>query len=157
MKQSKRILFFTLTVAGFALLECVLTALLSPHVADSLFLSRTFPYLARLLAVIPPFLALGAAVEAMSYYGREIMLPAYYDITLQGKIARDDESAGVLDLIFDTAMLDLGTLYNFGGMRDIFTNMVETKTNTFTSTYASIEQNVNTAIDKLIETVSALD
>nr|MBQ4319231.1 extracellular solute-binding protein [Clostridia bacterium] len=101
--------------------------------------------------------AVGAAVEAMSYYGREIMLPAYYDITLQGKIARDDESAGVLDLIFDTAMLDLGTLYNFGGMRDIFTAMVETKTNTFTSTYASIEQNVNTAIDKLVETVSALD
>lgn len=69
MKQSKRILFFTLTVAGFALLECVLTALLSPHVADSLFLSRTFPYLARLLAVIPPFLALGAAVEAIRVRG----------------------------------------------------------------------------------------
>ena len=101
--------------------------------------------------------AVGAAVETMSYYGREIMLPAYYDITLQGKIARDDESAGVLDLIFDTAMLDLGTLYNFGGMRDIYTNMVDTKTNNFTSTYASIEQTVNTAIGTLVETVSALN
>lgn len=69
MKQSRTILFFALTVLGFSLLECVLTALLAPHVSESLFLSRTFPYLARLLAVIPPFLALGAAVEAIRVRG----------------------------------------------------------------------------------------
>lgn len=69
MKQSKRILIFALSVAGFALLECLLTALLSPHISESLFLTRIFPYLARLLAVIPPFLALGAAVNAIRVRG----------------------------------------------------------------------------------------
>lgn len=69
MKQSKQFLFFTLTVLGFALLECLLTAILSPYLSESLFLSRTFPFVARVLAVIPPFLALGAAVEAIRVRG----------------------------------------------------------------------------------------
>ena len=69
MKQSRCLLLFSLTVGGFALVECLLTALLSPYVAESLFLSRSFPYLARLLAVIPPFLAFGAAVEAIRVRG----------------------------------------------------------------------------------------
>ena len=65
MKQSKQFLFFTLTLVGFAALECVLTALLSPLLEESLFLTRVFPFLARVLAVIPPFLALGTAVGAV--------------------------------------------------------------------------------------------
>ena len=69
MKQNKRILFFILTVLGFSLLECLLTALLSPLVTESLFVSRVFPYFTRLLAVIPPFLALGAATEAIRVRG----------------------------------------------------------------------------------------
>ncbi|MBE6655592.1 MAG: hypothetical protein E7609_01820 [Ruminococcaceae bacterium] len=69
MKQSKQILFFTLSVVGFATFECLLTALLSPLVEESLFLSRIFPYAARLLAVIPPFLALGTAVGAIRVRG----------------------------------------------------------------------------------------
>nr|MBQ4317860.1 extracellular solute-binding protein [Clostridia bacterium] len=101
--------------------------------------------------------AVGAAVEALSYYGRELMLPAYYDVTLQGKVARDDESAAVLDILFDTAMLDLGTLYNFGGIRDIWVGMVNNKSNTFVSSFEAISGNVDKAIADLVETVEALD
>lgn len=69
MKQSRSFLFFALSIVGFAVLECLLTALLSPNLEDSLFLSRVFPYVARVLAVFPPFLALGAAVEAIRVHG----------------------------------------------------------------------------------------
>ena len=69
MKQSKQILFFTLSIVGFAVLECLLTALLSPMLEESVFLTRVFPYVARTLAVIPPFLALGAAVDAIRVRG----------------------------------------------------------------------------------------
>ncbi len=65
MKQSRLFLFFTLTLCGFAVLECVLTALLSPLMEESLFLTRVFPFVARALAVIPPFLAIGTAVGAI--------------------------------------------------------------------------------------------
>jgi len=101
--------------------------------------------------------AVGAAVETLSYYGREILLRAYYEINLQGKVARDDESAAVLDIIFDAATLDLGKIYNFGGIRDIWAVIANSNTNIFSSMYASIEQTMNTAIDKLVDTVSELD
>lgn len=65
MKPSKQFLFFTLTVFGFAAVECVLTAFLSPMLEESLFLTRVFPFVARVLAVIPPFLAIGTAVGAV--------------------------------------------------------------------------------------------
>nr|MBQ4319232.1 hypothetical protein [Clostridia bacterium] len=100
---------------------------------------------------------IGAAIEALSYYGRELMLKAYYDVTLQGKVARDDESAEVLDIIFDTSIIDLGNLYNFGGMRDIWAGFVTSGTNSFPSTYAGISEKVDLAIESLIETVSALE
>ena len=89
MKPSKQILFFTLSVAGFAALECLLTAFLSPLVEESLFLSRSFPYIARLLAVIPPFLALGTAVEAIRVRGlgyAYIYMGIYAGVTLFAQI-----------------------------------------------------------------------
>lgn len=69
MKQSKQILFFSLSIVGFAVLECLLTALFSPLLEESVFLTRVFPYVARVLAVIPPFLALGTAVGAIRVRG----------------------------------------------------------------------------------------
>ena len=89
MKQSKQILFFTLTVALFAAIECVLTALLAPLLAESLFLTRVFPFIARLLAVIPPFLAIGTAVGAIRVRGLAysfVFLGIYAGISLLSQI-----------------------------------------------------------------------
>ena len=89
MKRSRSFLFFTLSIFGLAVLECLLTGLLSPHLEDSLFLSRVFPYVARVLAVIPPFLALGATVEAIRVRGLGyslIYMGIYAGITLFAQI-----------------------------------------------------------------------
>jgi hypothetical protein len=37
--------------------------------------------------------------------------PAYYDRTLKGKHARDDESQEMLDIIFSTRNYDVGWIY----------------------------------------------
>ncbi|MDD4772692.1 MAG: hypothetical protein PHZ09_03715 [Eubacteriales bacterium] len=98
----------------------------------------------------------GAVLEALAYWGRYTVLPAYYEINLQTKVARDEDSAGMLDIIFDAATFDLGLIYNFGGIRDIFEPFVRSNTNNFASVYASIEQKINTEIDTLIETFDNL-
>lgn len=101
--------------------------------------------------------SVGAVVEAMSYYGRELLLPAYYDVTLQSKVARDDESQAVLDILFDTALLDLGIIYNFGGLRDIWKPLVTGGQNNFQSTYAGLEAKMLSEIEAFVEVVKELD
>ncbi len=52
---------------------------------------------------------LGIILEAMSYYGYENIIPVYKEIALKTKTARDNESADMLDIIFDTIYFDFGT------------------------------------------------
>ena len=57
----------------------------------------------------------GIILEALTARSRFTLLPAYYEISLQRKFTRDDESADMLDIIFSTQVYDLGAIYNFGG------------------------------------------
>ena len=47
-------------------------------------------------------------LDAMAYYGRQIIKPAYYEICLQRKYARDEESSAMLDIIFSSAHYEPG-------------------------------------------------
>ena len=55
-------------------------------------------------------------LEAMAAESRYTLQPAYYDITLQRKYTRDDDSSDMLDLIFSTRVYDIGGMYDFGGI-----------------------------------------
>lgn len=59
-------------------------------------------------------------LEAITCESFNSVLPIYKDIALKGKYARDEESADMVDLIFDTALLDLGDSYFCGDIRDGF-------------------------------------
>ena len=98
----------------------------------------------------------GAVLEALAYYGRAIVLPAYYEINLKTKITRDEDSVVMLDIIFDSFTIDLGYVYNFGGMREMFAQFVTKNENTFPSAYASIEPKILSEIEKLVETFKAI-
>ena len=65
MKQSKQLFLFTLILLSFSLLECVFTAVFSPMLEKSVFLSTVLPFVFRLFAVTPPFFALGLAFAAL--------------------------------------------------------------------------------------------
>jgi len=53
-------------------------------------------------------------LDAMAYHGRQIIRPAYYDICLQRKHTRDEESSAMLDIIFSSTVYDLGTVFGIG-------------------------------------------
>jgi len=57
----------------------------------------------------------GAVLEYMACESRDIVTPAYYDVTLQGKILRDEESTEMLDIILSSRVFDLGWYYEIGG------------------------------------------
>jgi hypothetical protein len=54
----------------------------------------------------------GTVVEAMSAESYKLVVPAYYEVGLQTRYSRDEESVRMLDLIVDGIVFDFGLLYH---------------------------------------------
>ncbi len=91
------------------------------------------------------------ALAGVSYY---TLTPAYYDITLEGKFLRDEESKESIDIILANRSYDLGIVYNWGSALTLFTDMSNTGDRDFASKCATIEPTIIAKIDEFIETIS---
>ncbi|MPN02893.1 hypothetical protein SDC9_150114 [bioreactor metagenome] len=100
--------------------------------------------------------AAGAVIEALSYYGRTLVRPEYYNRVLKGVVARDEESQFCLDIIFDTAFYDLGLVLDIGDLDTKLTAMVSKGTNTFASDYAAVEESAKTQLQKYIDNYESI-
>jgi len=90
-------------------------------------------------------------MDTMAYYGRMHILPAYYDVVLTRKYTRDDESSAMLDIIFNSAVYDLGDLYNIGGFRSTLEGMIRSKnTNNMASELEKAKGKIEKDLTKLI-------
>ena len=58
----------------------------------------------------------GAVIEALSAESYYTLKPAYYDIVLKTKNARDDASSEMLDIIFENRIFDIAYMYDWGGL-----------------------------------------
>ncbi len=84
---------------------------------------------------------------------------AYYDVIMKGRNIKDDESEEMLNLIFDSRVYDLGVVFNWGGTSVYDTNSIGSFMNTvafsgqqtFASTYQSIEDVIQNALDSTLE------
>jgi len=99
----------------------------------------------------------GATIELLSWESANEVIPAYYDVTLAGKMARDEDSRNMLELLFDTIAYEIGGNY-FGfssGFSDLFYTLgrmvVINKSSDFASWYAKNEKSAITTIDKFYE------
>jgi len=90
-------------------------------------------------------------MDTMAYYGRIYILPAYYDVVLTRKYTRDNESSGMLDIIFNSTVYDLGDLYNIGGFRSSLENMIRTtNSNNMASELEKAQNKIEKDLNKLI-------
>ncbi|MBR4204414.1 MAG: hypothetical protein IKQ92_02960 [Clostridia bacterium] len=96
----------------------------------------------------------GILIEAFSAKSMEIVLPAYYDITLQGKYMRDNDSQEMLDIIFDSVIYDIGRFYNWGSMYGTISNMWNGKQDTFASSFEKTSKIVNKAVERTLKAFS---
>ncbi|MCL1792836.1 MAG: extracellular solute-binding protein [Oscillospiraceae bacterium] len=55
-----------------------------------------------------------AFMDAFTAVSNEVLIPAYYKISLEGKFTRDEDSIEMLDIIRDGRVFDLAVLYNWG-------------------------------------------
>ena len=77
----------------------------------------------------------GVITEALAYYGKEIVTPAYYDVNLIGQSTRDEESAEMLDIIFGNRVYDIGYYYQIGPYNKQLILMLRDYQTNFTSMY----------------------
>lgn len=79
------------------------------------------------------------------------MKPAYYDVCLQRKYTRDDDSAAMLDIIFSSTVYDIGRVYAIGGYLDALCETLKKSQNTVMSTYDKLQGVIERDLSKLIE------
>ena len=96
----------------------------------------------------------GVILEALAAESMYNVTPAYYDVTLTGKFFRDEESRGVLDILFETRIYDVGLFYQVGGYTDSLLEMMKNLKNDFTSTYEASVSKALVQIDKINQTFS---
>ena len=75
---------------------------------------------------------------------------AYYTINFENKNLRDEDSIEMTKIILNSRSYDLGDMFNFGGLVNIFEKMAKSNSNTFASDYEKKATLAQTAIDKLI-------
>ncbi len=95
-------------------------------------------------------------IEELAYEGKKSLTPAYYEQTLVGQYVRDDESVDMLDIIFASAMYDIGIYYKLGGLSSSVMTMAKTKENTFASIYNAGREASENDIKTINETFKEL-
>lgn len=90
-------------------------------------------------------------LEVMNCYSANEVIPAYKNVALQSKIARDEESAEMLDIIFDHRTIDLGDTTFCDLIRDGILADMFSSNNRSLSTLTKREKNLNARINKYIE------
>lgn len=96
------------------------------------------------------------ALEAMAYYGKQMVTPEYYDRTLAHKRLKDDDSIEMLDRIFSNRTYDLGSVLNFNngdpyqGTLYFYTDLLGDRSDDIISHYNSRKNIYQAGIDALV-------
>lgn len=96
----------------------------------------------------------GAVMESMACEAKNRVIPAYYEMALKNKYSRDNDTAEMLDLIYETRVYDLGaTIWSAPGTD--YTYAFIAKTNTFASITEKNADKYNDIMNKAVEAILA--
>jgi len=96
-------------------------------------------------------------LEALSAESRYTLQPAYYDVALHRKYARDEESSDMLDIIFSTRIYDIGAVYSFGNIYIDFCNLATNQSRDVVSFYERRQGAMERAIENVVEIFRGMD
>ena len=118
------------------------------------YISQDWGGLMGVPVVIQNDVIVGSVLELLAYYSEETTLPAFYNITLDGKVARDEDSVAMMDIVFDSIAYEIGGNY-FGfseGFAFLFYTLgllvIQDKSTNFASYYKTHEKQALKVIDQ---------
>lgn len=97
-------------------------------------------------------------LEALTCESHNVVIPAYYDIALKSKYARDEESQRMIDIILGSRVLDFGDTYFQGNLRDGFVAPMFINNNReIVSTASKYQKSFNKSLERMIEAYQVLE
>jgi hypothetical protein len=96
-------------------------------------------------------------LDALGAASKNTLTPAYIDVYLEGRGARDEESRESLNIIFNNIVFDLGYIYNWGNIATFSYDLVRQKSTAFTSSYESIAGKAQDALNTTLDIYDRLD
>ena len=97
-------------------------------------------------------------LEALTCESHNLVIPAYYEIALKSKYARDEESQRMIDIILASRILDFGDTYFQGNLRDGFVApMFINNNHDIVSTASKYQKTFNKTLERMIEAYQVLE
>jgi len=93
----------------------------------------------------------GLMTEALAYESGTTLMPAFYDLCLTSKVLRDNESEGMLDIIFNNKVYDIGYIYGIGTLPTILNSLASSKKTDFVSQFEKNQGAIEKALEKFID------
>ncbi len=96
------------------------------------------------------------ALEAMAYYGKQLVTPEYYETTVCQKRLQDDESVEMLEIILSNRIYDMGSVLNFNngneyeGTLYFYTDLLGDHSDAIASHYEARKAAFQAGIDRLV-------
>ncbi len=94
----------------------------------------------------------GVLLEELCYYGKKDLYPEMYEKVLKDKIARDQNSQDMIDMIFANTAYDVGLFY-FPSLQDVVTGRFRLYDQTYASEFASKRRSIETALEELMSAI----
>jgi len=99
----------------------------------------------------------GLVIETMAAFSYDMVRPAMYDVIIQQKIARDESSQDMLDIIYSNFYFDLNVIHDFGGSSILMREAACGVKSDFVSNYAKIRDRAEDALGKLVNAYLELE
>ena len=99
----------------------------------------------------------GYVMDALGATSKNILTPAYYEIQLKTKGARDDQSEASIDIILNSLTYDMGYIFDWGTIGQFTLTMVDQGNSDLVSSYTKIEKVAKRQMDKAIENYLAIE
>ncbi|MCL2813988.1 MAG: hypothetical protein FWD23_05250 [Oscillospiraceae bacterium] len=93
----------------------------------------------------------GIILEALTAKSKYTLQPAYYEISLQRKFSRDEESEEMLDIIFASRVYDIGVINDWGNLYRTITDMTMKNNRNIASTFEKMADKAQKDVEKTIE------
>jgi hypothetical protein len=98
----------------------------------------------------------GMIIEDLSYVSYKDILPTYYDVVLNVKLVRDEESVEMLKILFDSKVFDPAYVMGLD-LWITWINNIQSKKTEIVSTYEKKENALNKALQKNIDAILELE
>ncbi len=93
-------------------------------------------------------------IEALSCESMYTVTPAYFELSLEGRMLRDEESADMLEIILDTAIFDLSFMWNWGNAYSALQSATDSNNPNLTSVFKSLERICTAAVKNSLKNIT---